>query len=110
MGLNSSCVLTTIHFLTTAKLDVIGQRWLATLVPFTFILKDWSGKSNINADALSRINWPLGPSEQVFKKGLLLGILPNFAHPNALALGYCQSEALDELNHAMDVKQMSHED
>ena len=43
--------------LTTAKLDATGQRWIAALGMYHFKTYYRSGKSNGNADALSRILW-----------------------------------------------------
>ena len=43
------------YILTTAKLDATGQRWIAALGTYNFQIYYQSGKSNRNADALSRI-------------------------------------------------------
>ena len=43
------------YVLTTAKLDATGQRWIAALANYNFSLHYKSGKTNIEADALSRI-------------------------------------------------------
>ena len=48
--------------LTTAKLDVIGHRWVASLANYNFHLHYHSGRSNVEADSLSRIDW--GKDEQ----------------------------------------------
>ena len=45
------------HILTTAKLDVTGQRWVASLGNYNFKIFYRSGKCNVEADALSRIPW-----------------------------------------------------
>ena len=45
------------YILITAKLDATGQRWVARLADYNFNLHYKSGKSNIDADALSRIPW-----------------------------------------------------
>ena len=45
------------YILTTAKLDATGQRWVARLADYNFNLHYKSGKSNMDADALSRIPW-----------------------------------------------------
>ena len=45
------------YVLTTAKLDATGQRWIANLANYNFQIFYRSGKSNIDADALSRIPW-----------------------------------------------------
>ena len=43
------------YVLTTAKLDAVGHRWLADLSTYDFELIYKSGKTNIDADALSRL-------------------------------------------------------
>ena len=43
------------YVLTTAKLDATGQRWIAALANYNFILHYKLGKTNIEADTLSRI-------------------------------------------------------
>ena len=42
------------YVLTSAKLDATGQRWIAALVNYNFSLHYKSGKTNIEADALSK--------------------------------------------------------
>ena len=44
----------------TAKLDVIGHRWIAGLANYNFHIHYQSRKSNVEADALSRIDWGKG--------------------------------------------------
>ena len=46
------------YVLTSAKLDACGQRWVAKLANYNFIIKYRCGQSNVEADALSRISWP----------------------------------------------------
>ena len=46
------------YILTSAKLDATTQRWIALLTSFQFTINYRSGKSNVDADALSRIKWP----------------------------------------------------
>lgn len=43
------------YVLTTAKLDATGHRWLAALAAFNFDIKYRPGRSNADADALSRL-------------------------------------------------------
>ena len=43
------------YVLTTAKLDATRQRWIAKLAKFNFMVYYHSGKSNVEADTLSRI-------------------------------------------------------
>ena len=42
------------YVLTSPKLDATGQRWIAALAKYNFSLHYKSGKTHINADALSR--------------------------------------------------------
>ena len=43
--------------LTTAKLDAVGHRWFTSLANYNFHLHHQLGRSNVKADALSRIDW-----------------------------------------------------
>ena len=52
------------YVLTTAKLDAMGHRWVASLANYNFHLHYHSGRSNVEADALSRIDW--GKNDQTF--------------------------------------------
>ena len=45
------------YVLTSAKLDTIGQRWVASLAPYNFSLFYNPGRQNVVADSLSRIPW-----------------------------------------------------
>ena len=45
------------YVLMTAKLDAMGHRWVADLANYNFHICYRSGKSNVEADALSRIDW-----------------------------------------------------
>ena len=45
------------YVLTTTKLDATGQRWIASLANYNFRIHYRSGKSYIDADALSRTPW-----------------------------------------------------
>ena len=55
------------YVLTSAKLDACGQRWVAKLANYIFIIKYRCEESNVEADALSRISWPniLSDNEEV---------------------------------------------
>ena len=44
------------YVLMTAKLDAMGHRWVASLANYNFHLHYQSGRSNVEADALSQIN------------------------------------------------------
>ena len=45
------------YILSTAKLDAMGHRWVASLDPYNFALHYKPGKLNCDADALSHISW-----------------------------------------------------
>ena len=45
------------YILSTAKLDAMGHRLVASLGPYNFVLHYKPGKLNCDADALSHINW-----------------------------------------------------
>ena len=46
------------YVLTTAKLDAMSHRWVASLSCYNFDIVYRSGANNADADALSRITWP----------------------------------------------------
>ena len=48
------------YVLTIAKVDAMGHRWIASLANYNFHIHYKSGKSNVEADALSRIDWEKG--------------------------------------------------
>ena len=45
------------YILTTARLDVMGQRWVADPAKYDFKIFYRSGKKNVDADAMLRIPW-----------------------------------------------------
>ena len=45
------------YVLSTAKLDAMGHRWITGLANYNFHIHYKSAKSNVEADALSRIDW-----------------------------------------------------
>ena len=51
------------YVLTTAKLDAMGQRWIASLAYYDFKIFYQSGHLNVNADSLSRIPWEMETSQ-----------------------------------------------
>ena len=53
------------YVLTTAKLDATGQRWITNLANYNFKIHYRSGKSNIDADALSQIPWEVIQADHV---------------------------------------------
>lgn len=77
--LGHKCVVYTdnnpLSYLNTAKLGALEQRWAAQLSAFDFSIKCRSGRSNRNADALSRQH-PAGP--------VLEGMIPGSSLPEPL--------------------------
>ena len=51
------------YVLTTAKLDATGQRWIANLANYNFKIFYRCGRSNIDADSLSRIPWEIAQED-----------------------------------------------
>ena len=45
------------YILTTAKLDAASHRWVTSLANYSFRLHYQAGRTNIDADALSRVSW-----------------------------------------------------
>ena len=74
------------YVLTTAKLDAASHCWVTSLANYNFRLHYQAGRTNIDADALSRVSWPecmpdnLGTSLKV----------------NAAAIRAIQEAALDQ--------------
>uniref|UniRef100_A0A8P4FZU9 ribonuclease H n=2 Tax=Dicentrarchus labrax TaxID=13489 RepID=A0A8P4FZU9_DICLA len=89
--LGNKCVVYTdnnpLSHLSSAKLAATEQRWAAQLASFDFEINYRSGKSNTNADALSRQH-PPGPQDVAV-------MLPGTVMPNSLqqALGLGKAEA-----------------
>ena len=73
------------YILTSAKLDAVGQRWVASLAPFSFDIYYKSGKHNVDADGLSRIKWPESHKD-VLANRQISAFLPK-AIINAICLG-----------------------
>ena len=46
------------YVLTTANLDAASHHWVTSLANYNFRLHYRAGKTNIDADALSRVSWP----------------------------------------------------
>ena len=53
------------YVLTTAKLDVTGQQWIASLANYNFKIFYRSGKLNVEADALLHLPWGSMQMERV---------------------------------------------
>ena len=61
------------YVLTTAKLDVMGHRWVASLANYNIYLHYHSGRSNVEADALSISDW--GKHDQTLQAESIPAIL-----------------------------------
>ena len=59
------------YILTSAKLDATGQRWVASLANYNFQLHYKSGKTNVEADALSRIPWENATLDEATVKAIM---------------------------------------
>ena len=85
---NTFNIYTDNHLLTyipsTTKLDATGHRWIAGLADYNFHIHYKSRKSNVEADALSRIEWEMCDetiqveSIQALVVAILAGDLVNF--------------------------------
>ena len=53
------------YILTTTKLDVTGQRWVASLANYNFKIFYKSGKLNVEADTLLHIPWESAQVEHI---------------------------------------------
>ena len=60
------------YIMTTVKLDATTQRWVAVLASYTFKIFYQSGKQNVEADALSHIEWDKEDVVAVLEQGCCL--------------------------------------
>ena len=75
------------YVLTTAKLDATGQRWVAALANYNFDIYYRSGKTNADADALSRIPWRMFKVDEY-------GDLEQLVPIKQVVLDRCQEEVV----------------
>lgn len=75
------------YILTTAKLDATGHRWLAALEAYDFSISYKTGKTNTDADALSRLPNP----EEVHLGSAEVQQLCAFARDRQPDILYCQA-------------------
>ena len=68
------------YILSTAKLDAIGQRWVAELANYNFSIHYRAGKHNIDADDLSRIPRTLKDNEMGELKNIPLNVIKAVCH------------------------------
>ena len=95
------------YVLTTAKLDACGQRWVSAIAPMTFNLHYKPGRTNIDADALSRMPCSKEiPNEEV--QAILKGCLEQ---PQFLWEAYaCSARATEELKNHLQPSKMGHKE
>ena len=60
------------YIMSSAKLDATVQRWVAALATYNFKIFYWSGKQNIEADALSQIEWSNSDVAAILEQGCVL--------------------------------------
>ena len=69
------------YIMSTTKLDATAQRWVASLATYNFKVFYRSGKQNIEADALSRIEWSNRDVAATLEKACILeSSLPLIPH------------------------------
>ena len=82
------------YVLTSAKLDACGQRWVSAIAPMNFNLHYKPGRTNIDADALSR----LPCSEEISNEEVQAILKGCLEQPKFLWEAYaCSARAADEL-------------
>ena len=58
--------------MSSAKLDATAQRWVAALATYNFKIFYQSGKQNVEADALSQIEWSDSDVAAILEQGCVL--------------------------------------
>ena len=58
--------------MSSAKLDATAQRWVAALATYNFKIFYQSGKQNVEADALSQIEWSDSDVAAILEQGCAL--------------------------------------
>ena len=91
-----------IYILTAAKLDACGQRWVSAIAPMNFILHYKPGRTNIDADALSRLTC----SEEIGNKEVQAILKGCLEQPKFLWQAYaCSARVTEDLkNHLAPCK------
>ena len=77
------------YVLTTAKLDAMGQRWIASLAHYDFKIFYRSGHLNVDVDSLSRIPWEMEtsrstPLDEVLARCVITDLQVNIRIPMLL--------------------------
>ena len=74
------------YVLTTARLDATDHHWIASLANYNFAINYKSGKTNVGADALSRVLWE--KHDQCIEAELAQAIISNVLQGTALVEAY----------------------
>ena len=82
------------YVLSTAKLDACSHRWVARLANYNFNIHYRSGISNVDADALSRIQWPSilsDPEMMEFDETIGTQSIKAICNSSRISYGYCET-------------------
>ena len=82
------------YVLSTAKLDACSHRWVARLANYNFNIHYRSGMTNVDADALSRIQWPsiLSDPDMVdFDETIGTQSIKAICNSSSISYGYCET-------------------
>ena len=82
-----------IYVFPTAKLDACSHRWVARLANYNFNIHDRSGISNVDADTLSRIQWPsiLSDPDIVDFETIGTQSIKAICNSSRISYGYCET-------------------
>ena len=94
------------YILTSTRLDATGQRWVASLINYNFRIFYNTGKTNMEADALSRIS---GPKYQVIDTATVKAIIDVVPRTDLMAYNYHPMDIVCESTQ-MVVHKMSRDD
>ena len=82
------------YVLSTAKLDACSHRWVARLANYNFNIHYRSGITNVDADALSHIQWPsiLSDPDMVdFDETIGTQSIKAICNSSRISYGYCET-------------------
>ena len=83
--------------MTSAKLDATGHRWVALLSNFQFNIVYRSGRSNRDADALSRIKWPHSVDRKVINAVFMSHLCSSISPVETIYMSSVDQEGSDSL-------------
>ena len=82
------------YVLSTAKLDACSHRWVARLANYNFNIHYRSGITNVDADALSHIQWPnilSDPDIVDFDESISTQSVKAICSSSMISYGYCET-------------------